>query len=338
MYRLSSLNWGMVNFLKKRWVYHSLIWISIYAVFVLLGYLTIGEDESIMDLFKLSLLFNIPIMPVTYLAFWAKETFFDTRRYLLYFVSSFTIVVIGVFIFEFIEPFLGEGNTLRAQIIANFIFFQLFALGLQYFKRGIINQYQLQELKAKTTMTELNALKAQLNPHFLFNTLNNIYGVNQIDSEKGSEMIMELSDVMRYHLEFSKEGKVKLKDEIQLLHSYIKLEKLRLTNSCDVKVNLEDIDEDLMISPLLFLPFVENAFKHGTHPNQKCFVDIEIKTIEEHLYFKTKNSIINNRKVVKTNIGLHNTKRRLELLFPQNHTLNITNNGQEFLVEIQLTL
>jgi len=151
-------------------------------------------------------------------------------------------------------------------------------------------------------------------------------------------MIMELSDVLRYHLEFSKEGMVKLRDEIQLLNSYVLLEKLRLTETCDVQTNFTDADESLMISPLLFLPFVENAFKHGTHPNKECYVHIELKTTKDRLHFTVKNSVVVDRKVVKTNIGLQNTMRRLELIFPDKHQLNITKNEQEHLVEMYLEL
>lgn len=303
-----------------------------------MSYISEYNTDGFLACLQDSLIFLIPVVPITYLSFWAKELFFDKRRYVLYILAATAIVVIGVLFYEFIDGLDGELGNPRRQNVINFIFFQLIVVGLQYFKRGIVNQYQIQELKAKTAVTELNALKAQLNPHFLFNTLNNIYSINQLNAEKGSEMIMELSDVMRYHLEFSKVGKVKLEDEIQLLNSYIKLEKLRLTNTCDVQINFENVDDSLMISPLLFIPFVENAFKHGTHPTKDCYVHIELQTTEGALYFTVKNSVITNRKVVKTNIGLKNTKRRLDLIFPDKHILNINLSEQEHLVELQIKL
>jgi len=112
----------------------------------------------------------------------------------LYILSAIAILFIGVFIYEALDGLRFSNSNSRGQNITNFAFIQLLAVGMQYFKRGIVNQYQIQELKAKTVETELNALKAQINPHFLFNTLNNIYGMNQINPQKGSEMIMELSD------------------------------------------------------------------------------------------------------------------------------------------------
>ncbi len=297
-----------------------------------------GNTASLISCLKEPLSFFIPVIPTTYLAFAAKEYLFDRRQYLFYVIAAAAIVVLGVILYEVIRHFDTSMSNTRFQNVMNFIFLQLFAVGIQYFKRGIVNQYQIQELTAKTAITELNSLKAQLNPHFLFNTLNNIYGMNQIDSEKGSEMIMELSEVMRYHLEFSKEGKVKLADEIQLLQSYIKLEKLRLRKTCDVQINFNEADGTTMISPLLFIPFVENAFKHGTHPTKECFIHIDLKTTKEKLLFTIKNSIILNRKVVKTNIGLKNTQRRLELIYPERHKLNISQNEGEHLVEMHIEL
>ncbi|MFK7933412.1 MAG: sensor histidine kinase [Saprospiraceae bacterium] len=329
----------MIQLFKKRWVYHSLIWLLAYMGLTAIIYFDERNTDSLLECLQEPISFFVPVIVATYLGFWVKERFFDSRQYLLYFLGFVAVIAVGVILYEAIEAIgLQEsrsGNT-RSNNITNFIFIQLFTVGLQYFKRGITNQYQLQELRAKTAMTELNALKAQINPHFLFNTLNNIYGMNQIDSEKGSEMIMELSDVMRYHLEFSKAGKVRLEDEIQLLQSYIKLEQLRLSETCEVKVDFAEANESLMISPLLFIPFVENAFKHGTHPTQECFVHIQLRTTTDRLFFTIENSIITNRKVVKTNIGLQNTKRRLELIFPEKHDLKISKDEHVHLVELEI--
>lgn len=329
------MNW----ILKKRWAYHSLIWISAYLILTLLIYFSNGNNDGFIECLKEPFQIVFPSMIVTYIGFWAKDKFFANRKYLQFILILILAIGVGVYVYEAIELLIiNKLVNSRIQNITNFSFTLLFTLGLQYFKRGIVTQYQLQELRAKTAETELNALKAQINPHFLFNTLNNIYGMNQIDAEKGSEMIMELSDVMRYHLEFSKQGKVRLEDEIQLLKSYIKLERLRLRETCEVQIDFDGADESLMISPLLFIPFVENAFKHGTHPTQDCFVHIKLRTTPKELFFTIKNSIIANRKVVKTNIGLQNTKRRLALIFPEKHDLKISSTEDTHLVELKIEL
>lgn len=326
-----------MKILKQRWAYHTLIWLMSYLVFVCIGYVTSSEPNIRTELFD-PFIFLVPIIPITYIAFWAKARYFDSRQYILYTLSLTGTVVLGVFLINAMEWLQGNPAKALTQSVTNLVFIQFFAIGLQYFKRGIVNQYQLQEMKARTAMTELNALKAQLNPHFLFNTLNNIYGMNQLDAVKGSEMIMELSEVMRYHLEFSKVGKVKLLHEIQLLKSYIKLEKLRLRETCEVKTDFEEVDKGFLISPLLLIPFVENAFKHGTHPTKSCYVHVEIEVSKDKLHFAVKNSIIAERKVVKTNIGIPNVKRRLELLYPGKHVLNITQNSHEYFVDMYIEL
>ncbi|MEN0049332.1 MAG: histidine kinase [Bacteroidota bacterium] len=328
----------MIQFLRKRWVYHSLVWIGFYSTLLLFDFIIGTRTYSFLEFLREPFFIFAPIVIVAYLGLFAKKQFFDQRRYLVYFIAFIAIVLVGAGIYESLNRIYPHSSNTLAQNIFNFVAVQLIAVGVQYFKRGIINQYQLQELKAKKAITELQALKAQINPHFLFNTLNNIYGINQINPEQGSEMIMELSDVMRYHLEFSKQGKVRLEDEIELLQSYIKLEQLRLRENCDVQLDFEGANRNLLISPLLFIPFIENAFKHGTHPTQNCFVHIQLTTTPNQLFFTVKNSLITNRKVVKTHIGLQNTKRRLELLFPQKHQLKIIKKEGYHLVNLEIEL
>jgi len=296
------------------------------------------QETTILKLLSETFLELLPVFLVVYASFWAKEHLFDRRKYYWYALATVASISIGAFLYRVIDLYQDQIGNSMSQNYTNFISIYFICIGLQYFKRGIINQYQFQELKAKKVETELNALKAQINPHFLFNTLNNIYGMNQIDAEKGSEMIMELSEVMRYHLEFSKIGMIKLEDEVQLINSYLKLETLRLRDNCDLQVDLDHLDGSLRISPLLFIPFVENAFKHGTHPNQPCFIHIKMRTEEKHLSFEISNSIIRNRNVVKTNIGLENTQRRLELIYPNKHQLDISQDDHAYKVNLNIDL
>ncbi len=325
----------MLEILKKRWVYHTLIWVAAFILFMFLEY---EADSDLADLFFTPCIVVFQFMYISYLGFWAKERLFSDRKYLLYILALGFIVVTTVFLLEYFKNFgVLDGNG-KIQNTTNVGFVLLFTTGLQYFKRGIVGQYQIQELRAKTAETELTALKAQINPHFLFNTLNNIYGMNQIDSTKGSEMILELSDVMRYHLDFSKMDDVRLEQEIELVKSYIKLEQLRLTDNCDLQVRTSKVDKSMKISPLLFLPFVENAFKHGTHPMNPCFVHIRIDVDDEHIIFHVSNSIIRNRKVVKTHIGLENTLRRLELIYPERHVIDMKNDNDIFSVDLKIKI
>ena len=224
------------------------------------------------------------------------------------------------------------------QSVINILSICLIATGTRYAKRGIISQYQVQELKAKNAEMELQFLKAQLNPHFLFNTLNNICAINQMNPEKGTEMIMELSDLFRYHLDYSSKKTISLAKEWDIVQSFVTLEKLRLTDKCTLTITATTNLNSLSIAPLLLLPFVENAFKHGVHPKKECFVRIALKVINNQICFEVVNSKIRANNVVSTNIGLENTRKRLQLLYANNHDLIIQEDKDSYSVTLTLTL
>jgi len=281
----------------------------------------------------------IQLMLVVYANFYLIKRFLNAKEYWKYFLllSIFTFVyyyadnTLASLIYK---PLTEEMAVDWIEIIVMFIISTV----IWFFKQGVSSQYQLTELQAKSAEMELNSLKAQINPHFLFNNLNNIYAINQMDSEKGSEMILELADVMRYHLQFSKQERVSLSDEIQLIKSYIELEKLRLNGNCSLQIDIQENESSPLIAPLLLLPFIENAFKHGTHPKENCFVHLKLFTVESQLHFEISNSVILNKKVVKTHIGVNNTVKRLELLYPKKHKLNIEHSEQDYQVKIEIDL
>lgn len=299
-------------------------------------------ESTSQDDFLGSILISLSFFPiamfVVYGSFIAKEQLFDRQKYILFFLVLIGVLFFGVASLQILGQLVWKYSNSLAENILNISCIIPISLGLQYFKRGIINQYQLQELKTKTAEAELNMLKAQINPHFLFNTLNNIYGLNQIDAPRASEMIIELSEVMRYHLEFSKKELIHLEDEIQLLNAYIELEKLRLNQHCDLQIDFDIENPALQISPLLLLPFVENAFKHGAHPTQKSYIYLRLKTVSRQLVFEIKNSIHYKRNIIKTNIGLENTQRRLEIIYPNKHKLTTTKRENDFKVKLSIEL
>jgi len=274
----------------------------------------------------------------TYLQFYLKRRYFDTRQYRKYAL----LVILGLIVSALVSYGLHQLYPITPhsllQDFINMVFTAPIALGIQYLKRGVIGQFQLQELKAKTAQTELNLLKAQINPHFLFNTLNNIYATNQEDSERGSEMIMELADVMRYHLRFSKLEHVTLEEEVELIRSYVALEKLRLSDNCQVKLEVLGDLNGATLAPLLLLPYVENAFKHGTHSTASCFVTIRIQRELNAIRTTIENSIVANKRTVKTHVGMENVRRRLEILYPQRDTLQVTERSGIFRVQLHLPL
>lgn len=193
------------------------------------------------------------------------------------------------------------------------------------------------------TKSELQALQAQISPHFLFNTLNNLYGLSITDHKRVPPLILKLSELLRYSIYDAKELFVALKDEVDYLKNYIEFEKIRLGERLDLKVNLEDVqDLSIKIPPILLIVFLENAFKHSkdNHDN-KIFIEITLKVQEDAILFSVKNSC--NKPLYKSEInkknsgfGLASVQKRLDLLYLKKHNLRIQETEKTY--EVTLTL
>ena len=178
------------------------------------------------------------------------------------------------------------------------------------------------ERKHKEVEAELAWLKNQINPHFLFNTLNNISSLAQIDGEETQEAIMQLSDLLRYAMYETNRSKVRLDGEVEFMRNYIDLMKLRCNEMTTVNCQFLIINSQLEVAPLLFISLIENAFKHGMNSNAPATIDIHLEQQNETLIFNCDNT--NNPKPTKdrsgSGIGLENTRRRLDLLYPCRYT------------------
>lgn len=200
-----------------------------------------------------------------------------------------------------------------------------------------------EELEKDKINSELSFLKAQINPHFFFNTLNNIYALTQVNAGMAGQAIHQLSRMMRYLLYETQQGQTTLSQEIAFVKDYISLMQLRLTDA--VKVNLETPPDlkDMPMAPMMLLPFLENAFKHGVSATQQSHIDILILQDNSKLDIIVRNSIMKDNGVsldTNSGIGLMNTSRRLELLYPGKHTLDTSGRSarNEYTVHLILDL
>lgn len=196
-------------------------------------------------------------------------------------------------------------------------------------------------LKNKILEAETSFLKSQMNPHFLFNTLNNIYSLSIVKSDRTADAIHRLSEMLRYVLYESDEKFVKLEKEIKYIKAYIELQLLKDEDIKNVSVEIDNIDNDLLIAPMILIPFVENSFKHSKiEDTEKGWIKINIRTASKQLTFSIENSIpeIKQSKDAGKGVGLSNTKRRLELLYPGKHTLNIIDTEDKFSVQLKINL
>ena len=206
-----------------------------------------------------------------------------------------------------------------------------------YFKqRG--DRKRLEQLEKENLEQQLEYLKYQINPHFLMNTLNNIHALVDIDPEKSKQTILELSKMMRFVLyEGNKQG-VPLDREIAFLQNYIQLMKLRYTDKVKITVDVPKNLPNKEVPPLMFITFVENAFKHGVSYRQASFIDIAISIGEDKLVFDCRNSRIPKEDDKHGGVGLANVKKRLELIYGNRYTLDIKDEQDTYTVKLSLPL
>jgi len=230
-------------------------------------------------------------------------------------------------------PLLSPGN------IAIFLMVFIFSTGIKVIQKWLRSEQRTREIANEKLKTELSFLKAQINPHFLFNTLNNIYALASDQSDQTAAAVMKLSNIMRYVLTEARNDLVPLEREILFTSHYIELQKIRLTDRTRIEYTINGDPLGRQIAPLLLLPFVENAFKYGISTREYSPISIRLEIKEGSVDF-----FVSNRKhyntglkmTENTGIGISNTRRRLDLLYPDNYDLQIQDRNNEFFVHLKI--
>ena len=227
-------------------------------------------------------------------------------------------------------PLGRQGPPFRGMHLYNYGFTSLFLIFFSLGLRVLERQSQIEKLQKETEKERLNSelafLKNQISPHFFFNTLNNIYSLISINAEDSQKAVLKLSKLMRYLLYESEQGNTMLSNEIDFMNNYIDLMKLRVNEKVRLSVSFPEKYEDKNIPPLLFIPFIENAFKHGISYREKSFIDISMMVTVDSITFRCVNSLIKTKEEDPnghSGIGLENAGKRLNLLFPGRHELKI---------------
>ena len=342
-------NWKPKNWLLyKRWVWHVLFWAG-YGLFRFWPYyITIKYYPGIY--LEYMLLSETIFVSITYYTLWLYRRLFGKKKYLVYFLvgaGSWILYLYArtVFQFYYLENAPGFQRNSFADIFFNNIavvmVYFLFITACKYFKDGYISQQFEAERKEQQLMAEINNLKSQIAPHFLFNTLNNLYGLAVERSNKLPDLMLRLSDFLRHSLYEAQRPLVPLNDEINVLKSYIELERMRLEDDLQLEFdNTVSPEAPYQIAPLILIVFMENAFKHAKFV-QSAAVNIEIKTTLEADWFglTIRNNYNKERETSANGIGLTNVKRRLEVLYPnQQHQLTIIKDDIFYTVYLQLQL
>jgi sensor histidine kinase YesM len=225
------------------------------------------------------------------------------------------------------------GDTDALAFIAIFYFPLLIILILRWvFKQTRV----ILTLKNEKAKTELVHLKSQVNPHFFFNMLNNLYGLVGTDAKKAQDLILKLSDMMRYSIYEGEKDTVSLEEEVEYLKNYIELHKMRYRKEIDIKF-INDISENHKVMPLLFIILLENAFKHGVENlRENAYVHINLKSEGNQIFFDIENNFDPTIETEHKGIGLDNLNRRLELVYPKNHTLSFSKTNDIYKAQLNI--
>ncbi len=323
--------------------------IAAFVVWMVITLLMLLTDVN--EIFLYGWVIVIPIAIFIYwFSFYAyiPQNLNRKRPFWAYFGSVLWVVLISTVILAFLA-FAFLGGKAVAIILFNSVFQLLITAPVSWelYKRRQKGNEEMRNLRTALGQSDANLgfLRSQINPHFLFNALNTIYGTAlQEGASRTSEGVERLGDMMRFMLQENVQEKISLTREIDYLNNYIILQRLRTDTSPDVKI-ITDIDEsvnNLQISPMLLIPFVENAFKHGISLRQPSHIKVSLHIKNSTVYFDVNNSVHvkpdNDPEKDKNGIGLENVKQRLQLLYPRKHDLMIRETAKEFFIHLTILL
>ncbi|MBO6524706.1 MAG: histidine kinase [Balneolaceae bacterium] len=342
-----------ITYILKNHTKESLVHIVLFVLFI--WFMEAGMGTSIDDKSKNIIRMNFLALPLVFYlnSFYLIPEFLSKKRWLGYIgMLIVTVVCIeaGRSIFHvlvlndnhdpeqltFIEALFSK-YSVSGGIFLGF----LFSFAYTFTKDWLVNLSFIERLKSERSEMKLAYLKTQIDPHFLFNTLNNIYAIAlKEDSQETAEAITKLGTLMRYNLEYAENDRVRLSKEIEFLKKYIELQSLRAGTKNEIEVSF-DIPEDKLdeywISPLLLIPIIENAFKYGIHPARESFISISLVLKENRIQLLSKNKIVRESED-STKIGLKNLKERLSMIYQDKHAFHYSKKENEFLVSLEMEL
>ncbi len=271
--------------------------------------------------------------------YWAIPELYFSKRKWEYIFSIVSFVVISILVFAGIL-LIGDNQTQEMPLRTSLRFAGLFIKYLIIFiVSWVIRLYQkTKQQEFEKNVAELAFLKAQINPHFLFNTLNGLYALAIKKSDKTADSIAQLSEIMRYVTTDAKADKVPIEKEIEYIHNFIELHRIRLTEYTTVKFNVDGSLTGIMIEPLLLISFIENAFKYGVSTEHKSIIEIDIRVENgQKLYLTTKNEKVSYN-VISNEIGIKNTIERLNLSYKNSYKLKINDSENFYMVNLMIKL
>lgn len=321
-------------------VFYSMIHLGRYLPDLYTGKFSLVDERSY-DKRLLSLVADILMSFLfTCCAYYSLYVFYPTKKYLslagtmiVTFITCFVISYVGTKLFSAYPVRLSR--FFREQILYNF-FYTIFAMVFYFVRYAQFKELQQRELAVQNRESELLFLRSQINPHFLFNNLNNIYSMVYHQSDQSLPAIAGLSELIRYMLYDTGET-ISLEKEIHFIEKYIALEQLRFEEPSKLNFTYTGDAHQIRLPPLLLITFIENAFKHGAIAFNHTWLDVNLTvTADNEVLLTCTNTIGEKRKDPASGIGIENVRKRLALLYPGNHSLDARQVGDKFIVELKL--
>jgi two-component system LytT family sensor kinase len=325
---------------------HTIYWIvfSVFTLLVNIGH-TLGEFSHLNNLTPHFVINFFWASIIFYLFYFYFIRFFEGRQFVKYLIFSIltsialTLLFLPVHIFFHLQFKIFSYKYLVQPMVGTFIIAQCGCL-VRGFENWFTSIQLKSELESRNLRNELELLKSQINPHFLFNSLNNIDSLIRKSPETASVSLVTLSDMLRHMIYEAKTDKVLLSEEIVYLRNYISLQQLRFRDKKYVGINFPERCEGIQIAPMLLIPFIENAFKYATNIGKLPVIDISVQCNYNSLIFSCRNYYKKEKPQYEPTegVGLKNVQRRLEILYAEKHQLDIADEGNVFKVELTIDL
>lgn len=280
---------------------------------------------------------------------WLIPRYLLQRRYALYFGFVFLLIIAYLLLQSLYDYYLFGyvlGPSRKAQLADSLVYnfthtalYLLLTIALKFSIDWYEQKKILQEIQVEKLQAEVNYLRSQVNPHFLFNALNNLYALTIKKSDEAPQVVLKLSELMEYMLYESDEAYIPLEKELNYISNYLELEKIRQGNQADIQFKVNGRLDNCMIPPFLILPLIENAFKHGVSKSiRDAYLHIAIH-VDKQLEVRITNNKLSAKRMDKQGgIGLVNLRKRLSLLYPDQHRLQVTEKSNQYEVLLQINL
>lgn len=331
---------------------HLFVWLALFSIPYVLSYGQEQDFNKVIARFWIPLFFSAVIFYTNYLAL--IDSFLFPKKTLKFIVINILIIVTFLFLKEYFEDLFFQDiakkrleNSNRAKPPFKMaIYIQLlsylapffFSIALKSTKKWVKTEAERKEAANFKLQSELQHLHYQLQPHFFFNSLNNIYSMVDISPEQAKKSIHSLSKLMRYMLYETNMDLLPLSKEIDFMKKYLDLMKLRVSDKTEISYSFPNEETSIQIAPLLFISLIENAFKHGISASKKSQINISMKCDNKTVLFTIENDNFpkNTNDKSGSGIGLKNLTKRLELLYPNKHSFNTSINDNRFLVHLKI--